>query len=47
MVTHEPDVGNRAKRIVRLKDGMIQSDLRLDDRPEEPPDDEIITLPDE
>ena len=26
MVTHEPDVGQRAKRIVRLKDGMIESD---------------------
>jgi len=28
MVTHEPDVGKRAKRIVRLKDGMVQSDVR-------------------
>ena len=28
MVTHEPDVGNRTKRIVRLKDGAIQSDRR-------------------
>jgi putative ABC transport system ATP-binding protein len=28
MVTHEPDVGKRTKRIVRLKDGMIQSDER-------------------
>ncbi len=26
MVTHEPDVGHRAKRIVRLKDGLVQSD---------------------
>ncbi len=26
LVTHEPDVGRRAKRIVRLKDGMVQSD---------------------
>ncbi len=30
MVTHEPDVGVRAKRITRLKDGMIQSDERLE-----------------
>jgi putative ABC transport system ATP-binding protein len=29
MVTHEPDVGNRTKRIVRLKDGMVCSDERL------------------
>jgi putative ABC transport system ATP-binding protein len=29
MVTHEPDVGNRTKRIVRLKDGMICHDERL------------------
>jgi len=31
LVTHEPDVGNRTKRIVRLKDGTIQSDQRLRD----------------
>lgn len=30
MVTHEHDVGKRAKRITRLKDGMVQSDVRLD-----------------
>jgi putative ABC transport system ATP-binding protein len=29
MVTHEPDVGQRTKRIVRLKDGQIASDQRL------------------
>jgi len=29
MVTHEPDVGQRAKRIVRLHDGSISSDERL------------------
>jgi putative ABC transport system ATP-binding protein len=28
MVTHEADVGARAKRIIRLKDGRIQSDRR-------------------
>jgi len=30
MVTHEPEVGQRTKRIVRLMDGLIQSDERLD-----------------
>ena len=25
MVTHEPDVGDRTKRIVRLQDGQIAS----------------------
>ena len=29
MVTHEPDVGARARRIIRLRDGAIQSDERL------------------
>jgi putative ABC transport system ATP-binding protein len=28
MVTHEPDVGSRAKRITRLKDGRVVSDER-------------------
>jgi putative ABC transport system ATP-binding protein len=32
MVTHENDVGNRTKRIVRLKDGAILSDKRNDER---------------
>ena len=31
MVTHEPEVGQRTKRIVRLKDGQIASDDRLRD----------------
>jgi putative ABC transport system ATP-binding protein len=26
MVTHEPDVAARAKRVVRMKDGRVQSD---------------------
>lgn len=30
MVTHEHDVGHLAKRITRLKDGLVQSDVRLD-----------------
>ena len=30
MVTHEEDVAHRARRIVRLKDGLLQSDVRLD-----------------
>jgi len=29
MVTHEPDVGQRTRRIVRLRDGQIASDERL------------------
>jgi putative ABC transport system ATP-binding protein len=32
MVTHEPDVAEHAKRIVRLKDGYLQSDERNLDR---------------
>ena len=31
MVTHEPEVGSRTKRIVRLRDGLIQSDVRRDE----------------
>jgi putative ABC transport system ATP-binding protein len=30
MVTHEPDVGQRSQRIIRLRDGQICSDERLD-----------------
>ena len=29
LVTHEDEVGARSKRIVRLRDGMIESDTRL------------------
>jgi putative ABC transport system ATP-binding protein len=29
MVTHDPDIGNQCKRIVRIKDGRITSDERL------------------
>ena len=31
MVTHEQDVGKQSKRIIRLKDGTVQSDVRLDE----------------
>jgi len=30
MVTHEPEVGQQTKRIIRLRDGLIQSDERID-----------------
>ncbi len=30
IVTHEPEVGNRTKRITRLRDGLVESDDRLD-----------------
>ncbi len=29
IVTHEEEVGQQAKRLIRMRDGMIQSDLRL------------------
>ncbi len=32
MVTHEPDVGARTRRIVRLMDGKVVSDRRLDNK---------------
>ena len=31
MVTHEAEIGSRAKRITQLKDGSVQSDTRLDE----------------
>ncbi len=36
LVTHEDDVGNRSRRIVRLRDGMIESDRRLREIPPRP-----------
>lgn len=32
LVTHEPDIAEYAHRIVRLKDGMIESDIRTQDK---------------
>jgi len=33
MVTHEPDIARHAKRIIRMKDGRVQSDLPVDQDP--------------
>jgi macrolide transport system ATP-binding/permease protein len=33
MVTHEPDVARHAKRVVRMKDGRVQSDLPVEKDP--------------
>jgi putative ABC transport system ATP-binding protein len=30
LVTHEPDVGRRARRVVRMKDGRVRSDLPVE-----------------
>ena len=30
MVTHDPDIGRRAGRIIRLRDGRIEEDIRND-----------------
>jgi putative ABC transport system ATP-binding protein len=30
MVTHEPDVARHARRIIRMKDGRVQSDLPVE-----------------
>jgi putative ABC transport system ATP-binding protein len=27
LITHEPDIAQRAKRIIRLKDGLVESDV--------------------
>ncbi len=43
MVTHEPDVGNRTKRIVRLLDGKVQSDRRMRNDDGRHPDGEAVT----
>jgi putative ABC transport system ATP-binding protein len=32
MVTHETDIAERARRVVRMRDGHIESDVRRDDR---------------
>jgi putative ABC transport system ATP-binding protein len=33
MVTHEPDIARHAKRIIRMKDGRVQSDLPVEQDP--------------
>jgi putative ABC transport system ATP-binding protein len=37
LITHEPDVAERAKRVIRLSDGMIVEDRRIAGVHEEPP----------
>jgi putative ABC transport system ATP-binding protein len=32
MVTHENDIAAWARRVVRLRDGMVESDIRNDSR---------------
>jgi putative ABC transport system ATP-binding protein len=32
MVTHEDEVSAHAKRVIRLRDGLIQTDVRNDNR---------------
>jgi len=33
LVTHESDIANHAKRVVRLKDGIIESDRQQSGKP--------------
>jgi ABC-type lipoprotein export system ATPase subunit len=33
LITHEPDVGARANRLIRLRDGSIESDSGTADEP--------------
>jgi putative ABC transport system ATP-binding protein len=37
LITHEPDVAARAKRIVRLADGLVAEDRRVVDVADAPP----------
>jgi putative ABC transport system ATP-binding protein len=30
MITHEDEVASRAKRVIRLRDGLVESDVRQD-----------------
>ena len=37
LVTHEPDVARHAKRVVRMRDGRVQSDLPVEQDAEPKP----------
>ncbi len=44
MVTHENDIAGWARRVVRMRDGLIESDVRNDAVPEAPPAGDIAAV---
>jgi putative ABC transport system ATP-binding protein len=46
MVTHENDIAAWARRVVRMRDGHVESDVRNEPEPEAPPTGDVVeTLP--